>query len=200
MLADERNHASLIDGCRLSRAEVRVYPHCDMKALAESLKQTGPFRRRLIVSDTLFSMDGDLAPLADLVELAERHEAMLMLDEAHAVGVFGANGRGAAEQAGVEAKIPIRVGTLSKALGGAGGFVVGSRPLIDWLLNRARPYIFSTAHPPAVAAAAVAALEIVRDEPRRRVELLARASADFRKAARPRRDSTPATRPGRSCH
>jgi len=143
--------------------------------------RTGGFRRRLVVSDTLFSMDGDLAPLADLVELAERHGAMLMLDEAHAVGVFGPNGRGAAEQFGVESKVPIRVGTLSKALGGAGGFVVGSRPLVEWLLNRARPYVFSTAHPPAVAAAAVAALDIVRDEPHRRAELLSRA-AEFRQA------------------
>jgi 8-amino-7-oxononanoate synthase len=176
IFADEKNHASLIDGCRLSRADVQVYPHRDMARLAELLEQTADRRRRLIVSDTLFSMDGDIAPVADLVELSRRHRAMLMIDEAHAIGVFGASGRGIAELVGVEADVPIRVGTLSKALGSAGGFVAGSRKLIDWLLNRARSYVFSTAHPPAVAAAAIAALDIVRDEPERRVTLLERAA------------------------
>ena len=128
-------------------------------------------------------MDGDLAPLADLVELARHHQAMLMIDEAHAIGVFGACGRGVAEHVGVEAEVPIRVGTLSKALGSAGGFVAGSRNLIDWLVNRARSYVFSTAHPPAVAAAALAALDIVRDEPHRRTMLLDRA-AELRNALR----------------
>ena len=136
IFADEKNHASLIDGCRLSRADVKVYPHRDVTRLAELLDQSGGARRRLIVSDTLFSMDGDIAPLADLVELSRPHRAMLMIDEAHAIGVFGANGRGIAEQLGVEAEVPIRVGTLSKALASAGGFVAGSRKLIDWLLNR----------------------------------------------------------------
>jgi 8-amino-7-oxononanoate synthase len=121
-------------------------------------------------------MDGDLAPLADLAELAERHACMLMIDEAHATGVFGPSGRGVAEYFGVESAISIRMGTLSKALGGAGGFVAGSRPLIDWLWNRARSYVFSTAHPPAVAAATIAALDIVRGEPRRRTQLLANAA------------------------
>jgi 8-amino-7-oxononanoate synthase len=144
--------------------------------LAELLDQSGGARRRLIVSDTLFSMDGDIAPLGELVELSRRHRAMLMIDEAHAIGVFGADGRGIAEQLGVEAEVPIRVGTLSKALASAGGFVAGSRKLIDWLLNRARSYVFSTAHPPAVAAAAIASLDIVRDEPQRRAALLERAA------------------------
>jgi 8-amino-7-oxononanoate synthase len=121
-------------------------------------------------------MDGDLAPLADLVELAYHHGAMLMIDEAHAIGVFGHEGRGVAEAAGVEAQVPIRVGTLSKALGSAGGFVAGSRKLIEWLINRARPYIFSTAHPPAASAAAITALDVVRDEPHRRTALLERAA------------------------
>jgi 8-amino-7-oxononanoate synthase len=176
VIGDQKNHASLIDGCRLSRAEVQVYPHRDMGRLAELLRESAGFRRRLIVTDTLFSMDGDLAPLADLVELARQHQAMLMIDEAHAIGVFGVGGRGVAEQSGVEAVVPIRVGTLSKALGSAGGFVAGSRTLIDWLVNRARSYVFSTAHPPAVAAAALAALDIVRDEPHRRTMLLERAA------------------------
>jgi len=179
VLADEKNHASLIDGCRLSPADVRIYPHCDTAALAAILAECEikNCRRRLIVTDTLFSMDGDLAPLADLVELAERHAAMLMIDEAHATGIFGKSGRGIAEHFGVEEKIPIRMGTLSKALGSAGGFVAGSRVLIDWLANRARPYVFSTAHPPAIAAAAIAALDIIRDEPHRRTELLQNAAA-----------------------
>ncbi|HEV2969407.1 MAG TPA: 8-amino-7-oxononanoate synthase [Pirellulales bacterium] len=177
VLGDQKNHASLIDGCRLSRAEVQVYPHRDMARLAEFLGESSRYRRRLIVTDTLFSMDGDLAPLADLVELARRHRAMLMVDEAHAIGVFGSNGRGVAEHFGLESELPIRVGTLSKALGSAGGFVAGSRRLIDWLCNRARSYVFSTAHPPAVAAAAIAALDIVRDEPQRRRALLERAAS-----------------------
>jgi len=175
ILADSKNHASLFDGCRLSRADVRVYPHGDGARLGELLARARSHRRRLIVTDTLFSMDGDLAPLVELTDLAERHEAMLLIDEAHATGVFGARGRGAAERLGLEERIHVRMGTLSKSLGSVGGFVAGSRWLIDWLVNRARPYVFSTAPPAAMAAAALAALEIVRDEPHRRTDLLARA-------------------------
>lgn len=177
VFADELNHASLIDGCRLSRADVHVYPHGDVQTLERLLGESSRTGRRLIVTDALFSMDGDLAPLVSLVDLAEQHDCMLLVDEAHATGVFGARGRGVAESLGIEQRVLIRVGTLSKALGCAGGFVCGSRALIEWLANRARPYVFSTAPPPATCAAALAALEIVRAEPARRSELLARAES-----------------------
>jgi 8-amino-7-oxononanoate synthase len=178
VFTDRNNHASLLDGCRLSRADVRAYPHGDWRALARLLDRRSN-GRRLIVTDSLFSMDGDLAPLAELADLAERYEAMLLIDEAHATGVFGARGSGVAEHMGVEDRIPVRVGTLSKALGGVGGFVAGSRALVEWLVNRARPYIYSTAAPAAAAAAALAALEIVKQEPERRTVLLQR-SAELR--------------------
>ena len=177
VFTDRKNHASLFDGCRLSRADVRVYPHCDHRRLDRLMGRAAEYRRRLIVTDSLFSMDGDVAPLAELADVARRHNAMLMVDEAHATGVFGAGGRGLCEQLGVEAAVDVRVGTLSKALGSIGGFVAGSRPLIDWLVNRGRPYIYSTASPGAIAAAGIAALDIVRDEPNRRRTLLAKAES-----------------------
>ena len=145
-------------------------------SLEKLLATTGDARRRLIVTDGLFSMNGDLAPLVEISRLAEQHNAMLMVDEAHATGVFGAKGRGVAEYFGVSDRVSIRIGTLSKALGGVGGFVCGRRSLIDWLVNRAAPYIFSTAPPAAACAAASAALRIVREEPQRREQLLARAA------------------------
>ena len=171
---DRKNHASLFDGCRLSRADVRVYPHGDCQCLASLLAESHKYRRRLIATDGLFSMDGDLAPLAELAELAQRHDAMLLVDEAHATGVFGVHGRGVSEHLGVEDRVHVRIGTLSKALGCVGGFVAGSRSLIEWLVNRARPYVFSTAGPAAAAAAALAAIDIVEQEPQRRQQLLAR--------------------------
>ena len=174
--SDERNHASLIDGCRLSRAAVHVYPHRDPAALGAMLAATAA-RRRLIVSDTLFSMDGTIAPLADLTDLARRHGAMLMLDEAHATGVFGDRGSGLVEESGCADGVHVRVGTLSKALGAAGGFVAGHARLIEWLRHAARAWIFSTAHPPAIAGAATRAIELVAAEPERRRALLERATA-----------------------
>lgn len=184
LFADAKNHASLIDGCRLSKATRYVYPHCDCDALEAMLGEADQYRRRLIVTDTLFSMDGDLAPLVRLAELAERYDAMLLVDEAHATGVFGEHGRGVVEHlsakcSGLEEWVHVRIGTLSKALGTGGGFVCGRQSLIDWLANRARTYVFSTAQPAATSAAALAALDIVRQEPARRRELLGRA-ADLR--------------------
>lgn len=167
--SDRLNHASLIDGCRLSGATIRIYAHADADALAVLLREDdGRFRRRLIATDGVFSMDGDLAPLDRLADLAERHGAMFLVDEAHGTGVFGPDGRGAAAEFGVEGRATAKVGTLSKALASLGGFVAGSRRLIDWLTNHARPLIFSTAAPAAACAAAITALAISRAEPWRR--------------------------------
>jgi 8-amino-7-oxononanoate synthase len=182
IFGDAKNHASLIDGCRLSRATRFVYPHRDCAALETMLRDSGRFRRRLIVTDSLFSMDGDLAPLVQIAELADRYDAMLMVDEAHATGVFGTNGCGVVEHFAVacpalKQRLHVRMGTLSKALGSGGGFVCGSQSLIDWLANRARTYVFSTAQPPATSAAAIAALDIARREPIRRENLLRNAAA-----------------------
>lgn len=177
VFSDARNHASLIDGCRLSRAAVHVYRHNDVEHLTELLRQEGrKARRRLIVSDTVFSMDGDLAPLAELLELAERFDCLFLIDEAHATGVLGDEGRGVTDSlppGSWPVERLIKMGTLSKALGAQGGFVCGTRRLIAWLVNHARPYIFSTALSPPLAAAARRAVNLVRQEPEGRRHVLA---------------------------
>jgi len=176
VFSDAWNHASLIDGCRLSRASVHVYCHADLNHLEDLLRREGATaRRRLIVSDSVFSMDGDFAPLAGLLDLADRYDCLLVLDEAHATGVLGEHGRGLTDllpPGAFPSDRLIKVGTLSKALGAQGGFVCGSRRLIAWLVNHARPYIFSTALAPPVAAAARCAVELVEKEPERRKHLL----------------------------
>lgn len=174
--SDVLNHASLIDGCRLSRAEVHVLPHAGLAELERALeRQRGRYRRRLIVVEGIYSMNGDLYPLDALVPLARRHDAWIYLDDAHALGVLGPSGRGSGEHWGVADGIDIVMGTLGKACGVAGAFVVGSRSLIDFLTNRARAFVYTTGSPPAIAAAALAALEIVAQEPERRAQLRANA-------------------------
>lgn len=171
VLGDRLNHASLIDGCRLSGARLRVFPHADVERLDRELHKHRSTRRRLVVTDSLFSMDGDLAPLPELCDVAESHGAILLVDEAHATGVLGESGRGAAEHYDVKDRIDIRIGTLSKSVGSQGGFVVGSRVLIDWLTSRARTQVFSTALSPACCAAACAALDIIEHASDRRSQL-----------------------------
>jgi 8-amino-7-oxononanoate synthase len=174
VFSDALNHASLIDGCRLSRAAVHVYRHCDLAHLEELLHAHGSqCRRRLIVTDSVFSMDGDIAPVVGLLALAERTDTLVLLDEAHATGVFGSHGRGIADDLPPSSAVDrlIKVGTLSKALGSQGGFVCGSRQLISFLVNTARPYIFSTALAPPAAAAARQAVRVVEGEPQRRQRL-----------------------------
>ena len=176
VFSDQLNHASIIDGCRLSRATIVVYRHNDVEHLAEQLESSPASGRRLIITDALFSMDGDLACLASLAKLADQHQAMLVVDEAHATGVLGADGRGACQQAGIEAEVDLRVGTLSKSFGSMGGYIAGSRQMIQWVYNRSRSYMFSTAQPEAISAATLAALEVIRSEPERRQQLLQRAA------------------------
>ena len=171
ILSDALNHASIIDGCRLSRASTLVFRHNDVEHVAELLASCSDAGQRLIVTDSVFSMDGDIAPLAELSRLARRYDAWLMVDEAHATGVFGPHGGGVAEELGLSAAIEIQMGTLGKALGGFGAYVAGSRQLIDWLVNRARSFVYTTALPPSVAATAIAALDIVAQEPQRRRQL-----------------------------
>jgi len=185
VFCDRLNHACLVDGCRLSGGKLRIYRHSELAGLERQLKKAGGHRRTWIVTDSLFSMDGDLAPLVELCDLAERHGANLIIDEAHALGILGAHGRGAAEFLDVESRVAVRIGTLSKAAASLGGFVTGSRELIDWLWNRARTQMFSTALPVPNCLAGLAALEIMIAEPERRQRVVALA-ADLRSRLRDR--------------
>lgn len=171
VFCDRLNHASLIDGCKLSGARMRVYRHAQLDKLERELAKSAEYRRRFIVTDSIFSMDGDLAPLPDLCDLAERFDAAVIVDEAHATGVLGEHGRGVCEEQGVEHRVAVRIGTLSKAVGCLGGFVTGPKQLTDWLWNTARSQMFSTALPPSICAAATAAVEIIANEPERRQKL-----------------------------
>ena len=168
ILSDELNHASLIDGCRLSRAAVRVYRHADVDHLDRLLHEAVGFRRRMIVTETVFGMDGDLAPLSDLVAAARRHDAWIVVDEAHATGLFGQDGGGLVSQLGLTEVVDVQIGTLSKALGSLGGYVAGSAALVDWVVNAARTFIYTTALPPPAVAAARAAIGVLAAEPERR--------------------------------
>ena len=169
IVSDQLNHASIIDGARLSKAGIKVFPHKDVDAADTLLSETkAPGRRQLLITDGVFSMDGDIAPLPDLVEVAEKHDAIMMIDDAHASGVLGKGGKGTVSHFGLEpGRIDVQVGTLSKAIGVMGGFIAGGHHLIQWLVNRGRPFLFSTSAPPAVTAACIAALDVMDQEPER---------------------------------
>jgi len=170
IISDELNHASIIDGVRLGSASYKksegyVYEHKNMDQLEEILKKTQSFEKRMIITDGVFSMDGDIAPLPAIVELAEKYNAFVYVDDAHASGVLGKNGAGSTSHFNLYGRVDIQLGTLSKALGVVGGYIAGSAVLKDWLINRGRPYLFSTAHPPMVAAALIAALDVMENDP-----------------------------------
>jgi glycine C-acetyltransferase len=168
IVSDELNHASIIDGCRLSRARIHVFPHKDVAAAGKILAELDSVPgRKLLISDGVFSMDGDIGALPGLVEAAEQYGAIMMVDDAHASGVLGRDGRGTIDHFGLHGRVQVQVGTLSKAIGVLGGYVCGSRDLIEFLCHRARPFLFSTSHPPAVAAACLAAFDVLEQEPER---------------------------------
>ncbi len=168
ILSDELNHASIIDGARLSRAKIKVFRHKDVAHCEELLReiQNEP-GHKLVITDGVFSMDGDIGPVDKLAELAEKYGAIMMVDDAHASGVLGRNGRGSIDHFGMHGRVDVQVGTLSKAIGALGGYVCGSKDLIDYLYHRARPFLFSTSHPPSVAATCIAAFDILENEPHR---------------------------------
>ncbi len=165
VISDELNHASIIDGARLSRATIKVFPHKDADAARKILQDLPSGQRKLLITDGVFSMDGDLGALPALCALAEEYGCIMMVDDAHASGVFGANGRGTVDHFGMHGRVDIQVGTLSKAIGALGGYVAGSKALIEFLYHRARPFLFSTSHPPATAAACIAAVDVLEQEP-----------------------------------
>jgi glycine C-acetyltransferase len=166
VVSDELNHASIIDGARLSRATIKVFPHKDAAAARKIVKELPAGQRKLLITDGVFSMDGDLGALPELCALAEEFGCIMMVDDAHASGVFGIKGSGTVDHFGMHGRVDIQVGTLSKALGALGGYVAGSRTLIEFLYHRARPFLFSTSHPPAVAAACIAALDVLEQDPK----------------------------------
>jgi glycine C-acetyltransferase len=172
ILSDELNHASIIDGARLSRAAIKVFRHKDMAHCEELLQglEKAP-GRKLVITDGVFSMDGDIGPVDKLAELAEKYGAIMMVDDAHASGVLGRNGRGSVDHFGMHGKVDVQVGTLSKAIGALGGYVCGSKDLIDYLYHRARPFLFSTSHPPSIPATCIAAFDILEREPERILRL-----------------------------
>jgi len=165
VVSDELNHASIIDGSRLSKATIRVFPHKDVGAARAVLRDLPAGQRKLLITDGVFSMDGDVGALPELCALAEEFGCIMMVDDAHASGVFGKNGRGTIDHFGLHGRVDIQVGTLSKAIGALGGYVAGSKALIEFLYHRARPFLFSTSHPPAVAAACIAAIDVLEQEP-----------------------------------
>jgi len=165
IISDELNHGSIIDGVRLVKCEKKIYPHMDMKGLEQALKESQKFRRRLVVTDGVFSMDGDIAPLDQIAELAEKYDVITMVDDAHGDGVLGKDGRGIVDHYNLHGKIDIDMGTLSKAFACLGGYIAGKQELKDYLIQRARSFIFTTAHPPAVVAACMEAIKMVQDEP-----------------------------------
>lgn len=165
VISDALNHASIIDGIRLTKSARKVYKHVDMEDLERALKESADFRKRLIVTDGVFSMDGNIAPLDKIVELAEKYDALVMVDDAHASGVLGENGRGTVNHFGLDGRVHIQVGTLSKAIGVLGGYVASTRSLIDYLIHKGRPFLFSTSHPPAVTAACDEAIQVLLEEP-----------------------------------
>ena len=167
ILSDELNHASIIDGCRLSRAEIRRFAHADADSLREQLTACAPDQRKLVVTDGVFSMDGDIAPLPDFCEVAESFDAMVMVDDAHGSGVLGRGGRGSVDHFGLHGRVHVQLGTLSKAIGSMGGYIAGSQGLRDYLTHTARPLLFSTSHPPAVVEATRAAIRVLSREPER---------------------------------
>jgi glycine C-acetyltransferase len=165
IISDELNHASIIDGARLSRATIKVFPHRDVDAARKILAGLPPDQRKLLITDGVFSMDGDLGPLPALCDLADEFGCIMMVDDAHASGVFGSNGRGTVDHFGMHGRVDVQVGTLSKAIGALGGYVAGSKALIEFLYHRARPFLFSTSHPPSVTATCIAALDLLESEP-----------------------------------
>jgi glycine C-acetyltransferase len=166
IISDELNHASIIDGCRLSRAKILVFRHKDVAHAEEQLANVAKLPgKKLLITDGVFSMDGDIGPLPGLCDVAEKYGAIMMVDDAHASGVLGRNGRGTVDHFGVHGRVDIQVGTLSKAIGALGGYVCGTRDFIEYLYHRARPFLFSTSHPPAVAATCIAAFDVLENEP-----------------------------------